>query len=116
MPQVSTRGPQFTRPETSVELLASLVQGSDDAIVSASLDGEITSWNDAAERLFGFSAAHAIGKPAATLLADPSNPDEMRDAVAAIRAGKRVQHYEALRQHKDGRTMYVSLSVSPIRM
>jgi PAS domain S-box-containing protein len=101
-------------PDPPVEpLLAALVESSDDAIVSKDLEGRITSWNQAAERIFGYSAAEAIGQPI-TILAVPGHIDEMSTILDQIKRGQRIQHYETVRQTKDGRRVDISLTVSPI--
>ncbi len=94
--------------------LAAIVADSDDAIISKDLNGNITSWNSAAEKLFGYSAAEAVGKPIA-MLAVPDRANEMPIVLNKIRGGDRVDHYETVRRTKDGRPIAVSLTVSPIR-
>ncbi len=93
--------------------LAAIVQGSDDAIISKDLNGIITSWNSAAELLFGYSATEAIGMPVANL-AVPDRANEMPDILSRIRRGERIDHYETFRRTKDGQPVAVSLTVSPI--
>jgi PAS domain S-box-containing protein len=95
-------------------LLAALVSSSDDAIIVKSLQGIVLSWNDAAERIFGYRAEEIVGRPLA-LLAPPERIDEMPDIIAKIRRGERVEHFETQRMRKDGQRIHVSLSVSPIR-
>jgi PAS domain S-box-containing protein len=95
-------------------LLAAIVESSDDAIVSKSLDGTIRSWNKGAERIFGWKAEEAIGKPI-TILIPPDRLDEEPQILARIRAGERVDHFETIRQTKDGRQLFISVTVSPIR-
>ena len=95
------------------ELLAAIVDSSDDAIISKSLDGCITSWNHAAEVMYGYTAEEMIGKPIA-LLHPPDRPDEITEILEKINRGERVEHYETLRQRKDGGIVPVSLSVSPV--
>jgi PAS domain S-box-containing protein len=94
--------------------LASIVESSDDAIASKSLDGVVTSWNTAAERLFGYTAAEMIGKPIA-LLIPPERADEEPQILHRIRNGERIDHYETVRRRKDGKLIDISLTVSPIR-
>jgi PAS domain S-box-containing protein len=96
------------------QLLASIVESSDDAIFSESLDGAITSWNRGAERIFGYSAQEVIGNPVSILYL-PANINEMPEILRRIRAGESVDHYETVRRHKDGHVISVSLTVSPIR-
>jgi PAS domain S-box-containing protein len=96
------------------QLLAAIVESSDDAIYSEDMEGIITSWNSAAERIFGYTAHEAIGQPI-SLIYMPESPREMNDILARIRAGKRVNHYETVRRHKNGHPVLVSLTVSPVR-
>lgn len=94
--------------------LAAIVESSDDAILAKDLNGTIISWNLGAERLFGYTADEAIGKPVA-MLVPLDRPDEEPTILARIRAGERIDHYETVRQRKDGSLIEISLSVSPIR-
>ncbi|MBV9156470.1 MAG: PAS domain S-box protein [Acidobacteriaceae bacterium] len=94
--------------------LAAIVENSNDAIVSKDLNGIITSWNAAAERIFGYAAAEAVGQPV-SMLAAPERADEMPKILDKIRHGQRVEHYETLRRRKDGEIIHVSLTISPIR-
>ena len=94
--------------------LASIIESSDDAIVSKNLDGIITSWNQGAERLFGYTAAEAIGQSVMMLIPE-DRFDEEPGIIARIRSGERIQHYETIRQHKDGHKIDISLTVSPMR-
>jgi PAS domain S-box-containing protein len=94
--------------------LGALVESSDDAIASKTLDGVVTSWNAAAERLFGWTASEMIGQPIARLL-PPERLDDLKPILAAIRRGERVEHFETERVRKDGQRIQVSLTVSPIR-
>ncbi len=94
--------------------LAAIVESSDDAIISKTLDGIITSWNDAAERMFGYVADEVIGKPV-TMLFPPDRIDEEAGILARLRRGERIDHYETVRVRKDGSPIDVSLSVSPLR-
>jgi two-component system, NtrC family, sensor kinase len=93
--------------------LAAIVESSEDAIIGLTLDGVITSWNDAATELFGYRPEEAIGQ-SVTLLQIPELNSETQQSFATVRAGGRVQHLETIRQRKDGRRIHVSLSVSPI--
>ncbi|MBL8211534.1 MAG: PAS domain S-box protein [Bryobacterales bacterium] len=95
-------------------ILAAIVHSSDDAIISKSLDGYITTWNSAAERLFGYTAAEVIGQPIA-MLAVNGDTGEMPDILSRIGQGQRVDHYETERRCRDGRIIHISLSASPIR-
>lgn len=94
-------------------LLAAIVGASDDAIISNTLDAIVTSWNQGAERIFGWTAAEAIGGPV-SIIASPLRPDDMPTVLARMRRGERIDHYETIRQRKDGQPVYVSLTVSPI--
>jgi two-component system sensor kinase FixL len=94
--------------------LASIVEGSHDAIISKTLDGVVTSWNDGAVEVFGFSAREMIGQPI-TVLIPPDRLEEERDILGRLRQGERIENYETVRRRKDGRDIHVSLSVSPIR-
>ena len=98
----------------SKERLAAIVQFSDDAIISKDLDGIITSWNKGAERLFGYSAEDTIGKSIAILI-PPERHHEEHTILGRIRRGDRIEHYETVRQHKDGSLIDVSLTISPMR-
>jgi PAS domain S-box-containing protein len=101
------------RAEEAQARLAAIVESSDDAVVSKSLDGVIRTWNAGAERLFGYSAAEAVGRPV-TLIIPPERRDEERDILARLRRGERVEHFETVRVAKGGRRLDISLSVSPI--
>jgi PAS domain S-box-containing protein len=94
--------------------LASIVASSDDAIISKDLDGVIMSWNRGAEQVFGFTAEEVIGKPI-TILIPPDRLDEEPRILQRIRAGEKIDHYETVRQGKDGRLIDISLSISPVR-
>jgi PAS domain S-box-containing protein len=94
--------------------LAAIVEASEDAIISKTLDGRILTWNAAAERVYGYPAAEAIGQPM-TLLLPPDRPDEEASILDRIRHGIRVDHFETVRKRKDGRLIDVSLTISPIR-
>lgn len=100
--------------EEAAARLAAIVESSDDAIVSKTLDGVITSWNHAAERMFGYAPAEAIGRHI-TLIIPPDRLDEETRVLASIRAGRRVEHFETIRVTKDGRQVAVSLTVSPVK-
>jgi PAS domain S-box-containing protein len=95
------------------KLLASIAQSSDDAIIGKTLDGVITTWNKSAERIYGYRAEEIIGH-SVSLLIPPSLSGEMDEIMDRIRAGERADHYETRRRRKDGATIAVSLTVSPI--
>ncbi len=97
----------------STRLLASIVESSTDVIISKSLDGTIRTWNAAAERLFGWSEAEAVGRPI-TLIIPPDRLKEEETIIARLRTGERMDHFETIRVTRDGRTVPVSLTVSPI--
>jgi diguanylate cyclase (GGDEF)-like protein/PAS domain S-box-containing protein len=102
------------RAEESSRLLATIVESSDDAIVGKTLDGIILSWNEAAERIYGYAASEAIGRPVA-ILSPRDRSDEITQLLGRIRQGERIQHYETERICKDGRRISVSLTISPIK-
>jgi len=94
--------------------LAAVVESSDDAIVSKSLDGIVTSWNAAAERLFGYRAEEMIGQPILRLLPE-DRQDEERMILGRLKRGECVDHFETVRRTKDGRLLDVSVTISPLR-
>jgi PAS domain S-box-containing protein len=94
--------------------LAAIVESSEDAIISKSLDGIITSWNAGAERLFGYTAEEMVGQPVSRFM-PPERRNEMLEILGKIRLGQRVEHFESVRLNKNGEPVPVSLSVSPIR-
>jgi PAS domain S-box-containing protein len=100
--------------EDDARRLASIVEFSDDAIISKNLDGVITSWNRGAQDLFGYTAEEAIGQPV-TLLIPPARLDEEPQILARIRRGEQVNNYETVRRRKDGELLEISLTVSPIK-
>jgi PAS domain S-box-containing protein len=100
--------------EQRLRFLASIVESSDDAIVSKNLDGIITSWNAGAERLFNYTAEEAIGQPI-TMVIPQDRQDEERTILTRIRRGERIDHFETIRQGKHGSLIVVSLTVSPVR-
>lgn len=100
--------------EETRQRLASIVENSHDAIISESLDGVITTWNRAAQSMFGYSAEEALGRPI-TLLAWPGYEEDMRELLRRIRDEEVIEHYETMRRHRDGRCLVVSLTLSPVR-
>ena len=96
------------------KLFESIIEFSDDAIISKSLDGTVVSWNAAAEAIFGYADEEMIGKNIATLFPPGHEPEEA-DILARIKQGKKVEHFETLRLRKDGALIDVSVTVSPIR-
>jgi PAS domain S-box-containing protein len=100
--------------EFTAKRFSAIVESSDDAIVSKDLNGTVSTWNAAAERLFGYTAEEIIGKPV-TILIPPDRCDEEVEILARLRRGERVEHYETVRRRKDGSLVEISLSVSPIK-
>jgi len=100
--------------EQRLNLLGSIVESSDDAIASKNLDGIITSWNRGAERIFGYTAEEAIGQPI-TIVIPQDRQDEERTILTRIRRGECIDHFETVRQRKDGNSVVISLTVSPVR-
>ncbi|WP_407177960.1 PAS domain S-box protein [Bradyrhizobium sp. STM 3562] len=95
-------------------LFSAMVESSNDAIVTKSLDGIITGWNPAAERLFGYSAEEAVGQ-SINLIVPPDRGEEVQAILRRILRGERIEHHETMRRRKDGTLVQVSLSISPIR-
>src|SRR6267378_3278738 len=108
------------RPEQSETVgdaaarLAAIVESSDDAIVGKTLEGIITSWNPAAERMFGWRAAEAMGRPITLIIPEDRHAEEA-DVLARIRRGERIEHFDTVRMTKDRRLVEVSLTVSPVK-
>src|SRR5579863_269269 len=112
MPVRSNSSPSPSASETQARL-AAIVESSDDAIVGKDLNGNITSWNRAAERIFGYRPDEVLGKPV-SILAAPGRHDEMPVILSRIRGGHRVEHFETRRRRKDGQIIDVDLTVSPV--
>jgi PAS domain S-box-containing protein len=102
------------RADVDAQRLASIVESSDDAIVSKALDGIITTWNRGAERLFGYTAEEVIGKPVMILIPEDRMNEEPQ-ILERIRRGERVDHYDTVRRRKDGSLIDISLTVSPLK-
>ncbi len=102
------------RAGTEAHRLAAIVESSEDAIISKDLDGMVTSWNEGAERLFGFSADEMIGSPIMRIIPDDRR-DEERKILERIRGNERIEHFETERRTKSGERITVSVAVSPIR-
>jgi PAS domain S-box-containing protein len=103
------------KAEEESKQLAAIVEGSEDAIISTTLDGIITSWNKAAEIIYGYTAAETIGRNSKSLYVSAEHVDELPDLLESIGRGERIVHHEAMRRRKDGDDIAVSLSISPIR-
>jgi PAS domain S-box-containing protein len=95
-------------------LFSAVVESSNDAIITKTLHGTITGWNRAAERLFGFTAAEAVGKPI-EIITPPDRRAEVREMLDRAAQGEAIEYYETLRLHKNGRDVHVSVGVAPIR-
>ena len=106
--------PLASRQRKSIGSLVSIVETSDDAIISKDLDGVVKSWNQGAERLFGYTADEMIGKSVTTLI-PADRHDEEPDILERIQIGERIEHYETVRLRKDGNLIDVSLGVSPLK-
>jgi PAS domain S-box-containing protein len=101
------------KADKAIGLLAAIVDSSDDAIVSKTLDGVITSWNKGAEKLFGYTAQEAVGQHISLIIpADRKN--EEKTILARLSRGERIDHFDTLRVRKDGRTVDISLTISPV--
>ena len=100
--------------EEARRTLAAIIESSEDAIISKDLDGKITSWNQAAERLYGYTSDEVIGKPI-TILIPPERQSEEPQILERIRRGERVDHYETVRRRKDGTLFDISATVSPVK-
>ena len=105
---------ELRKTEEQLHFLGTIVQSSDDAIVSKNLDGIVTSWNKGAERVFGYTAEEAIGQPI-TIVIPQDRRDEERTILTRIRRGERIEHFETVRQRKRGSLIVVSLTISPIK-
>jgi PAS domain S-box-containing protein len=103
-----------TRAEEARGRLAAIVESSDDAIISKGLDGIITSWNAGAQRLFGYTAEEAVGRPV-TMLIPPERLEEETFILQRVRKSEVVEPFDTVRRHKDGRLVDVSITVSPVR-
>jgi PAS domain S-box-containing protein len=102
------------KADKAMGLLASIVDSSDDAIISKTLEGVITSWNEGAERLFGYTAKEAIGQHI-SLIIPVDRRDEETTILARLRQGVRIDHFDTIRARKDGTKVEISLSISPVR-
>jgi PAS domain S-box-containing protein len=111
---LSRTNDEAVQPEAAQRRLAALVASSSDAILTKSAQGIITTWNAAAEALYGWSAAEAVGRPISILIPETRRGEE-RQIVRRIFGGERIEHYETERVRKDGGRILVSLSISPVR-
>lgn len=105
---------EATKARESSGHLAAIVESSEDAILSKTLDGNITSWNPAAEKLFGYTSAEAIGKPMG-LIIPPDLAGEEKEILARIFRGQRIEHFETRRLQKNGKQIDVAVTISPLR-
>lgn len=105
---------EFHTESERLQLLAAIVESSDDAIFSKRLNGTILSWNAAAEKMYGYPADEIIGRPVSILL-PPDRPNEVDNILERLRRGEKVDHFETVRVAKDGHLLTVSLTISPIR-
>src|ERR1700755_1639336 len=104
----------FDDNEKHKTIYSAIIDSSDDAIISKDLNGVITSWNRSAERLFGYTAQEAVGQ-SITMLIPPDRLDEEPQILSRLKRGERVDHFETIRQRKDGSTLDISLTISPVR-
>jgi PAS domain S-box-containing protein len=95
-------------------MLAAIIESSQDAIISMTLDGIILTWNVGAEKLFGYSESEAVNQPI-TLIVPPARIDEEQEILRRLKCGQRIEHYETVRVAKDGRKIDISLTISPLR-
>jgi PAS domain S-box-containing protein len=100
--------------EDALRRLAAIVESSDDAILSEDMDGVITSWNEGAERIYGYTAEETIGQPIFMLI-PPERHEEQAAILARTRRGERIDHFDTIRQRKDGALIDISLTISPLK-
>jgi PAS domain S-box-containing protein len=105
---------EILKAEQAAGLLAAIIESSDDAIISKSLSGIITSWNKSAEKLFGYASEEAVGK-SITLIIPSDRQDEETAILKRLRKGEKIEHFETIRRRKDGTTVDISLTISPVR-
>src|SRR5208282_5664505 len=113
-PPPGVGGAEDVRRDRATLHYAAIIESSDDAILSKDLEGVITSWNRAAQRLFGYTSEEAVGR-SVTMLIPTDRLDEEPMILGRIRRGERIEHYETIRQRKDGSFIDISLTVSPIK-
>src|SRR6476659_2515454 len=111
---MATRSSPKFNPDEAIAHLAAIVESSEDAVISKTLDGIILTWNAGAEHVYGYPAIEAIGRPMTFLLPE-DRPDEETLILERIRRGERVEHFETVRRRKSGDRIDVSLTISPIR-
>lgn len=106
---------EFTTYDTldKIRYFASIVMSSEDAIISEGLNGVITSWNPAAERMFGYSESEALGKTM-SIIGPPENPDEYKEIISRVKATLTVERFETQRKTKDGKIIDIAMTISPI--
>src|SRR5580698_4293034 len=111
----SPRGNAGARPGplAPADLLAAIVNSSDDAIIGKTTDGVITTWNPAAERMYGYTAEEVIGQPV-TVLCPPDRVAEVQEILRKIGSDERVSYHETVRQRKDGTVFPVSVAITPV--
>ena len=111
---ISAIGQRILRVEIDQRRFTAIVQSSNDAIIAKNLDGIITAWNHGAERLFGYGAEEALGRPITIIIPDDRLSEETR-VIGSVRAGRRVEAYETVRRRKDGSLVDVWVTISPVR-
>ena len=112
--QVEARESLRALPPWSPEYLAAIVESSDDAIIGKTLDGTIISWNQGAEHIYGYRPEEVIGR-SISIIVPADHPDELPPIFARLRRGERIDHYQTVRVHKDGKRINVSVTISPVR-
>jgi PAS domain S-box-containing protein len=112
--KIEARCKEWLQADETRMILASIVENSDDGIIGKTLDGIITSWNKGAEKIYGYSANEIIGKNV-SILVPPNHQDEMPRILETIKNGGRIDRYETQRITRDGKTIFVSLTISPIK-
>src|SRR6478672_9526189 len=111
---MATRSSPKFNPDEAIAHLAAIVESSEDAVISKTLDGIILTWNAGAEHVYGYPAIEAIGRPVTFLLPE-DRPDEETLILDRIGRGERVEHFETVRRRKSGERIDVSLTISPVR-
>ena len=106
--------PEVPHESQAAALLAAIVDSADDVIISKTLEGTITYWNRAAARIFGYTAEEAVGRNIKLIIPTDLHPEE-DEILTRLRRGEKIDHFQTIRQTKDGRRIDISLAVSPIR-